>query len=89
MGVAQLLKDLHINAADAKHVAEQRALRMALLWEGWSPEEIIALAHHMEPRRLKLDSSALVFMPTFAVLWLDGFAAGVKAQQEDSHGPGS
>lgn len=72
------LASLGIDGQGALYVAEQRALRVGLLFEGWTEEELRLMASGVNPRRVHIDSSIQVLLPTFAAVWLDGLATGRK-----------
>jgi hypothetical protein len=79
--VESILARLDCEPSAPAYVAEQRALRVALIWEGWTLSELEAMADRMQPRRVKLDTMA-PFLSSFAGLWLDGFVAGLKAKED-------
>lgn len=77
-GIEPLLLHLGVEPRGSIYVAEQRALRQALVYEGWSPSEIALMASGVKPSRIRLGAT-LVYMPGFSAMWLDGLAAARRA----------
>jgi hypothetical protein len=77
--LAAVLTDLGVDPQSAIYVADQRALRVALLFEGWTRSELALMAQGMKPRRVKLSPEQVAYMPIYSGIWIDGFAAGVQA----------
>lgn len=78
--LAQILSELDIDPKGATHVAEQRALRVVLLFEGWTPQELALLSQLQAPVRIpKLPPEQRAMIPIYMSVWLDGFSTGRKA----------
>lgn len=84
--VPALMMNLGIDPRGAVYVAEQRALRYALLQSGWTLADLQALAAGSEPRPVKLPREQLDMIPVYAGIFLDGLTAGVRASDE-AHKP--
>lgn len=83
-GVEGILGNLDIEPMQATYVAEQRALRAALLFDGWTPSEIAALGINGEHRRVRLSPQAEQMMTSLMASWLDGFVTGLHIHTEGS-----
>lgn len=81
MSLPDILRELSVNVDGAIHVADQRALRLALLYDGWTPEEVRAItAAATEPFTVNLKDPTLQFMlPALSMMWMDGLAAAMRA----------
>lgn len=80
--LAELGDDLHewgkVNGIDLvglAYVAEQRAIRMAMVDEGRDPTRL-SQTHYST---VTLSAASQARIVTFASCWFDGFAAGVRA----------
>ena len=74
-----ILEFLEVDSRGAVYVAEQRALRVAMLRSGVNPIELRALTARGAAFVPKLTERENAMIPIYAGLWLDGLAAGVKA----------
>ena len=76
----EVLRDLDVDPRAAAFVAERRAIRHALLFEGWTEIELNALGDHVRSSRLRIDPATQFFVPTFAACFFDGMAALKRAE---------
>lgn len=81
------LELLDIDSRSAIFVAFQRALRVALLFDGWSEEELSMLSRLRDtptdvPPGLSPEQKALI--PVYASLWMDGAAIAAKAVKDSA-----
>lgn len=61
----------------AAYVAEWRALRIALLYDGWTETEVDAMSEEMRPNRMRLSLASQFWMPAFSAIYLDGLTSGL------------
>lgn len=82
MTVEVIMAGFDIDPMAAAYVSEQRALRVALMLDGWTPGEIRALGNNGEAKRarVRLSPTAQALMTNLCATWLDGFATGLAAQ---------
>jgi hypothetical protein len=80
----EILIDLNLEPSSLIRAAEQRALRVALLHDGWSELEIDALGGLIQPRTVRVEEATNFWMPTFTALVIDGAAMIRRAEREFS-----
>lgn len=72
--IPMLLMGLHVDPASAVYVAEQRALRIALLASGVPPADFPTATYGS----LSIIQRELI--PVYAGAWLDGLATALRAE---------
>lgn len=79
--VPTLMLNLGVDPTGAVYVAEQRALRVALLASGVSPELLASKAAFVvTPHMLHKRQRDLI--PIYAGVWTDGLATGIRAYHD-------
>jgi hypothetical protein len=79
--IDRLLADLNMEPRSLISVAEQRALRIALLHDGWTETELDVMGSMLRPQRVRLEEATRFWMPTFCALVIDGAALVRRAEQ--------
>lgn len=82
---AAILADLGADPQAALYVAEQRALRVALMFEGWTRSELALMAQGLKPRKVKLSPEQVAYLPIYSSIWIDGLAAGMRSLHMQEH----
>ena len=77
--VPGVMMTLGVDPMGAVYVAEQRALRVALLHSGVTPAILRAVAQRDAVIPLKLHKRQRDLIPIYAGVWTDGLIAGVRA----------
>lgn len=77
--VTALLAELQVDPMASVYVAEQRALRVAMLHSGVPPHLIATAARHGVPFVPKLHKRQRDLIPIYAGVWTDGLICGVRA----------
>lgn len=80
----EILRILGIDLEGAFHAAQQRGLRAMLMSRGDATvAQMKRDAYERYARTIALTPAEAVAMSTYAALWLDAFAAGVRAAQAE------
>lgn len=82
----RILFDLGVDPMAAVYVAEQRALRVALLHSGWTPLDLRRLAEEDAGRHVYPSAEQNALIPVYAGVWVDALATGIRACDE-AHKP--
>lgn len=76
-----VLLQLGVDPRGIRYVAEQRALRAGLLFEGWSEVELDLMAREgIRARDVHFSPEVQAMLPVYAAIWIDGVKAALRAQ---------
>lgn len=74
-----IMKELGLDPTGTVYVAEQRAIRIALLQSGVTPEELRQAARGEHLIEAHVAPAQRLLIPLYASAWMDGLAGGIRA----------
>lgn len=80
--IPPLLMTLGVEPMSAVYLAEQRALRVAMIHSGTNPRALQAAAERGIAFTPKLDPRQSELIPVYASLWVDGLACALRAYMD-------